>query len=180
MALPYNLGKDTSSGSAEGITPNTIQLIGPFTAGDSGKIESMSLWSRHWIADNVAFTLGVFADSSGSPGALVGTSVAGNAVDGTWVTVAMQGSPLVVASSAYWLAIATNHYIGLIYGSIGGASTKSVARTYTSGVMPDPCPSVSNYIAGSQSVYATIVSAGGPAPHYTRRRMLGGMIGMGG
>jgi hypothetical protein len=122
----------------------------PYTMAGTGQLRSISIYHSGGSGQMI---LGVYADSSGRPGARLGVTdtTAVNTVQG-WQTVALQGPMSVSAGQRIWLAWVFQNNVGVRATAGTPGRANSIARW--SGGMPSAFGSstVANYI---YSVYAT-------------------------
>jgi hypothetical protein len=97
------IGNNAASGQGTTFFPDDSACISSFVAAASGTVDTLSAWTSGNAGD-VNVTLLIYADSAGSPGALLGQSVliVGGVAD-TVISGAMVSNVAVVAATTYWL-----------------------------------------------------------------------------
>src|SRR5689334_6052116 len=93
------LGYTSVGGTTHAVQTYTVAAFGPFAASANGTITSVSVYTD--IA--VPMTVGVYADSSGTPGAVVAASSGGTSTAGGWTTMSVSGS--LTSGSSYWVGV---------------------------------------------------------------------------
>lgn len=130
----------------------------------SGTLDTVT--ARAWKADGTFIAKAVvYADSSGSPGALLATSdelsVAAGAETGKAFTFSGAERISITSSTTYWVGLIFGHATGNVTMSIGatGSALKWNTDTYSDGAS-NPFGSVSN-LTGPLDVFATVLASSG-------------------
>jgi hypothetical protein len=131
------LGNTGVGGTLDTQADSAAVALGPFTAPESGAIQSVSVYTK----DAVNVTVGVYTDTAGVPDALVAASSGGLALVNDWTTQAVSGS--LTNGQSYWVVIRQSGSLGLVYSGGSGALKFSGPGTgYADGVLPNPFGSV--------------------------------------
>ena len=143
----FNVGQVTAGGSTgafSGMTGNQITLTQP------GILQSVTIfWSGN---AGINFFLGVYADSSNAPGALLATSALSTTNGGTQ-TLAMTTTPT-LAPGKYWLVVQNQSNVNGHYDSGSGLGYFMGTPVWSSAGIQDPAPAGSTG-AYTFSLYAT-------------------------
>ncbi len=154
---------DTPAGNGQWMqSPNGVGLAGPFTAPADGNLQSVTAAFFSSYSPGKAVTFVIYADSSGTPGALLAEgSPFANPVSTTVITASMP-AVTIVAGSKYWLGIngsMSSGYVGSRWGAKSGVSLYGQSGT-DYGPAPATCTSPVLIGAGfSYYIYATTASA---------------------
>ena len=136
----------------------------PFKNSTAGQATSIDVYlDSHSKASTVL--AGIFADSNGHPGALLGSGTLSSPKAGAWNALSISGTA-VTASKTYWLAVlgqgGTMYFRDRASGPCSSENShqsalKSMPSTWSSGARWSTCP-ISAYVAGTTS------SASAPPP----------------
>lgn len=152
---------DTSGGGIPG--GNT--WIDPFTAAATDTVSSIQIYVS--ASDNAY--VGIYADNSGVPGLLLGTSSL-SAVNSGWNTLPLTSTVDVTASTAYWVAVGVSSP-GTFHGSMFNASS-GMYKTGAFGPLVDN-PAASS--AGNTDTLSIIIgTCAGPGGTSTETPVFGG------
>ncbi len=129
-----------------------------YPAPSAGVITSMSAYVGSVNEENRLYSLAVYADSSGAPGALLGAGANGTLTANSWNTLPV--SATVVAGSNYWFCYNSNSAYGpdnnLKYTP---GSTPIAHKVQTFGTWPSPFGTPGGTSANTYSLYATVSQA---------------------
>jgi hypothetical protein len=159
------LGVDDTTSSGNNFD-NYVSLC-RFTAEASGTVTSV----RVKCSGNGNVKVAIYADSSGSPGALLGAVNTSTPVSSGWNTISLPSPVSITSGTPYWLAVACDSS-GVLYYRIGGGTQRYAAITFSSYTFPNPAgsgySSNSNYVFsaawGSVVITApTVTNALGPS-----------------
>lgn len=135
-------GFSTDGGSDEALAGNFVCAVGPFTAASRGFATVAKAYVK--TSASVNFTLGVYANSGGLPGALLRDSGQVNVnAGGTPNLVSLIQSNLdsaleITAGTVYWIGIrASTSWVGRFTAEVG-KSLQYRSSAYVSGVLDDP------------------------------------------
>jgi formylglycine-generating enzyme required for sulfatase activity len=151
----------TSVGASDsfGLAENFVFAAGPYTASENGTIDSVSVRT----GSAVGITLGVYNDSSGTPGTLVADSAGGTSTSGGWTTQAVSGS--LVSGQAYWVAWNTSVASDFKYDTPASQQIEFAASAYSAGTLPGSFPGSPTEVTNRQySAYITYTPGGGGGP----------------
>lgn len=147
----------TTAGTGAGAARNAVGLFAPSS---SGTLESVSFRCSN---NGTNVTLGVYADSSNYPGALVEDTAEGTAsASAAWLTCAANSAVAITGGTNYFLAFYSDTGIIRYTDSAAGKKFKYKHSTtgYSAGSMPDPWPADdSSYDNNIFSIYATYTEA---------------------
>jgi hypothetical protein len=137
-----------SSGTFTGITASQATLS------QAATLQSISM---PITTAGISFLLGIYADASGAPGALLASSALATSVVGL-NTLTIPGS-VVLAAGKYWITVQNQSGMGGYYDSTGlGAYNSSVTWT---GALPSSFPSGGGSGAFLFWLFATLLTSGG-------------------
>jgi len=173
VVIDPTLGYTSIGASTVGVNQDNESAVGSFTSGAAGTMDNV----RTYGSNSVPATMGVYADSSTYPGALVGDSAGGNTVAGNWTIQNVSGS--IAASTPYWVAFAggTSPF-NMRYDS-AALTWKYKGKAYSAGNLSDPFPAGagqnSNY---KLTLYATYTETAAVKPWIlgNRSRIYGGGV----
>lgn len=159
-------GKTTIGGSAESIFgTGTARATGPFSLTENGAVSKVSVYGK-WDssgANGSSLIASIYADNSGAPGALQGTTQATTAVTnvaGWWdLTFA---SNLNLTTGSYWIAFlhnASGHNFQINFDTVTNAESNATA-TYPT--FPSTW-TVASTTSHQLSAYATYTAGGAVA-----------------
>ena len=169
-----NFGQESATGS-DGQIGTNVFAIGPFSPAHDGSVVSFGIRAFCAFADT-RLTMGLYADSSGSPGALLAHSVSVNqpSVSGLVTTLNINGSYTITAGTNYWIAghAAADSQPKTQTGQTG-KHIKYKADSTAQGSMVDPFPSSPNDLSGyTYTMFVTYTVASSSSSR--RRRLLCG------
>ena len=147
---------DTTQEAGNDFNSNGAQAT-KFTATASGTVSSESVYitSLDATPGNRLIQVGIYADSSGAPGALLGSSSATTAVVG-WNTISFSGVSI-TSGTSYWIAMAEN---GANHFAVATAAGASTAYHTTSGYpLPNPFAQTTTS-TDKPSFYITVANSG--------------------
>lgn len=149
--LAATIGKTAVGGSSSAFSANFLIANGPYTAAANGTVTSVSLYTG---AAGINFYLAVYADSSGTPGALIGASAQQTSVLNNWVTASVSGS--LTSGAVYWIAAIAAADLAVVYDA-DSTVLKYRALTYTT--PPNPFGGSPSSATNGYSMYATYTPA---------------------
>lgn len=156
------LGKTALGASGNGTSANFTFACGPYTASENGTVTDINLYDPIGQTSAFKLTLGIYADSSGSPGARLAQSAEiGWPNSPGWATASI--SLAITNGSQYWLAFDSNQNFTYLYDHDGAVTLNYKAFTYSAGSLPDPygTPDGNIPVENGISLYVTYTPAGG-------------------
>jgi hypothetical protein len=159
------LGDQTIESSQDGGT-GTSEAFG-YTASASGTATSVSVY----LASTDGVSVGLYADSSGQPGARLDSgTVSGN--NAGWVTVPLSGGVSISQGAQYWLALAaTSSTASVTYRDSGGSGSN---LDYSGNGLADPYSINGHWSSTPASVYLSGTTAPLTAPSNTSAPTISG------
>ncbi len=148
------LGKTAIGGTSDNPAGNVLLAFGPYAVSGNGSLTKITAYVAKDAANLIIAA--VYADNSGSPGALLAQSAEGSLASGSfgWVDFDMQTPLAITNGTNYWLVLYASAAWQIKYDAVGGPpASKYQARAYDSD-LPDPFV-VGGSIAVEYSVYAT-------------------------
>ena len=161
-----NFGETGDAGTPSGNAD--IVLATPFVTGsDARGYTPISVSGYNWgVSTTANFDLGIYADSSGSPGSLLCHTGTTSLTPGNWnfITISLSGlgCPTLSANTQYWSAyITSSNSIGQSYvsGACPGTSLSSVKTSSAQGsaVLPSSFGANSSFSSECYSLYVTAI-----------------------
>jgi hypothetical protein len=156
-APPNTFGYAVQGATVGSTMSNSVTATRYQMAGQNGTVTSMSVFiaSPISVSPNNQFQVSIYADSNGTPGALIASSVSQTIVPDAWNTVSI--SAAVAANTYYWLAYNTNGLAAnannLRYDVGGATSTWITAEPF--GTWPGNYGPIGGTSTYSASIYAT-------------------------
>ncbi len=144
----FTIGYTTIGSSTDNGNANLLKAM-KVTLSSSAVIQSLSLYTK---TAGGKLTLGIYTDSSGSPGTLVATTASITPVAKSWNTTQTSTHPT-LAAGTYWLVFETNNNT-----QTQSYVTSSVAckyRSFTYGTMPSSFGTATTDWKVNYSFYAT-------------------------
>jgi hypothetical protein len=160
------------------------KIVHVATLAAAGAVTKLSLYAVPGIKSPAAQSLKavIYADSGGSPGALVATGVEvvyqGNVNGSGWFDLPF-ASPVSLAPDSYWLGFITGgetEGVGYLYDSVSGSRAYNT-NAYSSG--PSDPFGAATKDSEQASIYATYSPTGGSAPENTAPPSISGIAQQG-
>ena len=145
------IGNENETISPVAIQSNFIYASGPYTATESGQVNSLEI-SRPVDSPISRMVLGVYEDNGGSPGSLVGQSVELVGVESGFNSVLPLQAFSLTAGASYWISYTVDTSTGAA-GGIRRHSLPGVSLTFQGGYtysadMPASFPASPQTLAG--------------------------------
>jgi len=156
-APPNTFGYAVQGANVGTTMSNSVLATRYQMVGQNGTVTSMSAFIASPVSasPNNQFQVAIYADNSGTPGALIASSVSQVIVPDAWNTVSI--SAPVTANAYYWLAYNTNGLAAntnnLRYDSGGATSTWITSEAF--GIWPAAYGPIGGTSSTSVSMYAT-------------------------
>jgi hypothetical protein len=149
-----NVGSAIGSGVLVGYKFSTT------AAGMLGSL-SVNIGLGNTTAPNNQYQLAIYADNSGTPGALLGSTAIGSITSTGWNSLSLTTPVNVSANTSYWLSFWDNGNETITYSTgYPSATAAGVASTWGNGTMPSTWPIGGSTTNGSlYSIYATYISS---------------------
>ena len=152
----FTVGNTVAGASSGGFTGLTMIQV---TMPQSGILQSVGIF---WDATpgSVNFRLGVYADASGVPGALLATSAAATTAAGSPQVLAMTTNPTITSGTKIWLATQQQSAVTGRYDTTPGSLGYFNNGAAWTGTLPATAPSGSTGVFnfGLQATFAPVVS----------------------
>jgi hypothetical protein len=150
----------TSVGASNGtLATEFYEAHGPYSPGSNGDAESVSAATS---AFGNAMTLGIYSDSSGTPGTNLRDTAEGTTTTGDAFFTINLDSPLSVSSgSSYWLMNAQPGTVAYKYDAGGAVNWKFANISYSAGSLPANWPGTLATVNDTYSIYSTYTASGG-------------------
>lgn len=145
-------GKTNVGANTDTLPAGYIQAIGPYSPATNGTVTSISLYT---VLSAGVFTLNMYGETAGAPGALKGVTAQGNGTTAGWVTINVTTPFAVTAGTNYYIGYTTNFLTTMKSDNDAGKTGFYKTNTYSAGAAPDPFPAGYSTQAVIDSIYAT-------------------------
>ncbi len=153
------LGKTSIGGTHASAGANTLCVWGPYTAASSGTVTDINFYDPDAQGPTFHLTLGIYADSSGLPGArLAQSGEIGYPSSPGWATASI--SLAITAGSIYWIGFNSDRGPGWQYDA-PGAALEYKGSTYAAGALDNPFGTPDGSLAQDVSIYVNYTPSGG-------------------
>jgi|GEM_PF-479829 len=150
---------DTAVEAGSDFNTNGTSALKITTGATGGAVSSVSVYLKTLDVTNQHVQASVYADSSGTPGARLGTSAIQTGVANSWNVFPISGVTL-VASTSYWVALSEDGATQFADAGSGGTSAYRLTGGYPS---PNPFAADSANTVDKSSMYLTLGSTYGLA-----------------